>query len=505
MRGTGAGMTSTVAAAAELELELQTQSVQENRSGSGSECSETVVEDSEPRKSNHSAQCALDARREDSAKESEGVPLELCSLWSSTSSSSPTSGGSRRTSSATSDDICAVPAMHSSCSPKSAGRGVPRSKRSWIDDLTGEEKQKLKSKLELETLDATSIRPSHKFLVDFPEWLDEMFRDFDDGLIALAQKRTDRPVYAVSWFFSALTSIESALWMPFVLFSLGYDSAGTVMTNTLLVLSLFSQVPKRFIWRARPWMLGRAKGVRKDPTSSFPSRGVACAIVFPVMILFAIEQERRAHIALWIYVSAVLVTVVFTTFARVNVGAHYPSDVLGGLVLGAFVLACSFASLHTWTALHCMAPHDRYPSEPQLELHSDTFWSLVSVKQVILCGLASFSVALMSGVSPIRFWLKNNYVYGLLLSSLTFRFVFLCPSCSSTGVGLVASAALPSAWIHLKTILAGGLMIALSFALKPKQRGFPEWAVNAQRLVKFLLMYSAALAMMIYFRLRSQL
>jgi len=371
---------------------------------------------------------------------------------------------------------------------------------SWLDELTVEERRKLKSKLELESLDSHSIRPELKYLADFPDWLDELFREFDDDVIKAFQKHTEHPVYAVSWFFSALTSIESALWMPFVLFSLGYDSAATVMTNVLLVLSLISQVPKRFLWRPRPWMLRRAKGVRKDPTSSFPSRGVTCAVVFPVMILFALEQELAREFSLLLYVFAVLLTVTFTTFARINVGAHYPSDVLGGLVLGTVVLTVSFMTLRLWSVLGCMSSAVRYPVASGFQLRRETFWALVSAKQLLACTLISFMVALVSGISPIRFWLKNNYVYGLLLSSLTFRFVFVCPSCSPSGVGLSAVAS-PSFWVHAKTILTGGLMIAVSFALKPKRRGVPEWAVNAQRLLKFLLMYCATLVVMVHSRL----
>eukprot|EP00186_Timspurckia_oligopyrenoides_P004081 CAMPEP_0182441400 /NCGR_PEP_ID=MMETSP1172-20130603/361_1 /TAXON_ID=708627 /ORGANISM="Timspurckia oligopyrenoides, Strain CCMP3278" /LENGTH=443 /DNA_ID=CAMNT_0024635649 /DNA_START=47 /DNA_END=1378 /DNA_ORIENTATION=+ len=375
--------------------------------------------------------------------------------------------------------------------------GVIR-RRSFLDDLTKKEIQKLKSKLETDTLDLSSFRPKARFVVDFPVCIDSAFAEFDDYLIERIQSHTELPVYIVSVAFSALTSIETAIWMPFVLFALGYDNAATVMTNVLIILSLCSQIPKRFVWRARPWMEDRAIGVRKDPTSGFPSRGVTCAVVFPTMILFAIETEGF-HIPLWIYVVSVVALVIFTSFARINVGAHYPSDALGGMVLGIIVLCLSFHSLSIWNGLGCSSS-DKYPVAPELTLRPGAFWKLLDSRDLLVAVIGSCMFSLLSGLSPITFWLKNNYVYGLLLSSLTFRFVFLCPSCSNHGSGL-SFKDIPSLSDHIQMIIIGGLLIAFSFAFKPRRKGMPEWFVNAQRLLKFMAIYTTALWMMISSRL----
>ncbi|KAA8494217.1 hypothetical protein FVE85_4192 [Porphyridium purpureum] len=357
-----------------------------------------------------------------------------------------------------------------------------------LQSLTPAELRKLLGKLETDALELSSMRPKDSYVYDFSEALDDYTQSYDDAIISLMQRQTGRAVYALSVFFSALTAIESAIWMPFVLFSLGYDRFATIATHLLLALALISQIPKRFLWRPRPWMIGRAKGIRKDPTSSFPSRGVTCAIVFPLTILLGIEAETGRRIPILVYLVSILVLVACTFWARVHVGAHYPTDAFGGMLLGIFVVLVGLHSLRFHDLMQCSTNNSMYPSDAARVLTHDNWSAAAShIWPALLIGaLFSSVLALLSAVAPVHFWLKNNYVYGLLLSSLTVRYAFLCPQ--AHGFGFAPMEALTFG-THVRRILMGGAFIGLSFLLKPLRRFKAAWMLNAQRMAKFSLIY----------------
>lgn len=62
--------------------------------------------------------------------------------------------------------------------------------------------------------------------------------------------------------------------LPLMLFTLGADTAGTLATYLMLSLALLSQIPKRFLWRSRPYMVGRAVSVGR-PRAAVVARAAA--------------------------------------------------------------------------------------------------------------------------------------------------------------------------------------------------------------------------------------
>jgi len=56
-------------------------------------------------------------------------------------------------------------------------------------------------------------------------------------------------------------AIEIMFAVPFILFALGIDGLASEFTYLGLFLAIISQIPKRFIWRYRPWMVQRANKV----------------------------------------------------------------------------------------------------------------------------------------------------------------------------------------------------------------------------------------------------
>lgn len=130
------------------------------------------------------------------------------------------------------------------------------------------------------------------------------------------------------------------------------------------MLGFISQIPKKFIFRPRPWMVKRARPIRRDKTSSFPSRAVVCAVVFSWLIAQSLAREEAVStpvnpIILWL---AILIVAALTAFARINVGAHYPSDTIFGFLLGCAILRVGLRVESMWSsacdAQHTYTPHN---------------------------------------------------------------------------------------------------------------------------------------------------
>ena len=78
-------------------------------------------------------------------------------------------------------------------------------------------------------------------------------------------------------------------------------------------------------------MVSRARGFTKDPTTSFPSRAVTCGMVYSSIFFFclsspSVELEEALSEFRWWYPLMIVLATVMSGWARVFLGAHYPSD-----------------------------------------------------------------------------------------------------------------------------------------------------------------------------------
>jgi membrane-associated phospholipid phosphatase len=90
----------------------------------------------------------------------------------------------------------------------------------------------------------------------------------------------------------------------------------------------------------------------------FPSGHVTAAAAFTVLLLYLLSRERLRPAIRLPLVGAAVVLAGSVGFARVLLNAHWPSDVLGGALLGA---GCAAAAAW-WDATH---PHAAGPRSPQ--------------------------------------------------------------------------------------------------------------------------------------------
>lgn len=339
---------------------------------------------------------------------------------------------------------------------------------------------------------AGTIPTPTKYQLRFPEALERAFAPLDDAVVRVVQKRTSG---AIHWFVMSLTffsAIEGSLSVPATMYALGYDRAAGLCFSVLWVLCIVSQIPKKFIFRKRPWMTGRALPIRQDRTSSFPSRAVVCAVVFSWLIAQSLFDEQiltyeRPSTLVWlgiVFVSAI------TAFARINVGAHYASDTICGFFLGVAVINMGKWHEQIWQSCGCRV-EDVHRVTAEMSAAENQGWSRFSVLRMIFSTLISYGLTL---VSIQGFWVKCSYVYGLLLSSATFRAAFMCVGQSPKDVGLVTQVANHGTFAQ-KSLAAVQFLTLLLFGMVTRGNK------GKFRYLVFTLIYFLSLTFILYWRL----
>ena len=242
-------------------------------------------------------------------------------------------------------------------------------------------------------------------------------------------------------FITAATALEPALLSPMFFLMIGQDTYASIAAMAMLVLTTFSQIPKRFMFRPRPYMVARARGFAKDPTTSFPSRAVTCGTVYATLASFAVVNYRSDFDALfdrwsWWLVTNSLVTTVLTMWARVFLGAHYPSDCLFSLPQSVIIMgiAISLFYFEKYLCGSCFrvlegATHPECYNEDTFSVYRDGTWEMVygNVIAMLVLSIGGTACVLAASQPPVAFWDKIHYVYGLLLPCMAFRLMFTCP------------------------------------------------------------------------------
>lgn len=111
-----------------------------------------------------------------------------------------------------------------------------------------------------------------------------------------------------------------------------WGAVGATVTAFLL-LPLVVSTMKATLARVRP----TAELYSGADAFSFPSGHAAnAALIYGTLILMAFTSLKGA--AKWVATTALVFLIVLIAFSRIYIGAHWPSDALAGLALGAGVL-----------------------------------------------------------------------------------------------------------------------------------------------------------------------
>jgi undecaprenyl-diphosphatase len=167
-------------------------------------------------------------------------------------------------------------------------------------------------------------------------WLASRLQSIHDPTFADVLNRTSdfaaHPLLTLMIVIGALTA----------LFLGGLRAA--VMAAILPILRFIVPLAKETFERQRP-PLGIAQGMTDF---SFPSGHAFNAMLVYGMFFYLAGVYLKARWARLLVQGACLWVIVGTALQRVYVGAHWPSDVAGGILLGGLVLAGGVA-LHRWS------------------------------------------------------------------------------------------------------------------------------------------------------------
>jgi hypothetical protein len=265
-----------------------------------------------------------------------------------------------------------------------------------------------------------------------------------------------------------LLAIESGISLPFLLYAVGTDAVAEQVLFIMFTTAVVSQIPKRFIWRYRPFMRNRAFCLRRDLTSSFPSRAVTCAVVYGFILcsVFVQELEWEPKLPMWAPFF-LFVVIILGSYSRAQYGSHYPSDCLAGAVqaLIACALGTFLLSLNPLGCFACGAGHCHSRTAPIVLAAMN--WPLIAGVSVAGAAITAASI-----IPPLRFWVKCHHVYGTLFACAAFQIFALCPE-KNQGRALSWPRAAPL-WVGLTAISIAA--VATIIGMKSRRRiAFPAY------------------------------
>lgn len=336
----------------------------------------------------------------------------------------------------------------------------------------------------------------HKYVYHLPQSFEDTWMSFDDFWISICQKFQWRVLKYFCKFVTLITSIEIGITTPYVLYVWGWDFLATVALYIILSVIIVSQIPKRFLFRKRPHVAGRAIKMSKTHTSSFPSRAVTCAIIYAAFICFAIRwinmNNPNVTFSFWFWIWPIVIAAfLITSFARIHLGVHYPSDcifaALQAVICVTLGLGMYFLNLTVCPSClrdNCYATAKA--STIALTNLKHMNWLLFSFMTLFFLLISVITVAV------INFFVKFHHVFGLTLPCLAFKMTMLCQRLSWDGVtSLARPPRFAPSWYEYLFALSSGIILTIVGMLAPKGKS---------SILTFFIMYATTFTALLLWR-----
>jgi len=173
---------------------------------------------------------------------------------------------------------------------------------------------------------------------------------FDESAIAAIANARNTPMDATMIVITTSSDLFPVYFSPMIIFSFlllirkKTRRVGSILLLAIALSTLMTTYVKEFVDRERPVAyefqpdLGFDYKPEQDVisrfTSSFPSGHATRSAAFALIVSFIIRNRTvvgiPAGMLMWIFPVAV-------AFSRVYIGAHYPTDVIAGIVFGMIV------------------------------------------------------------------------------------------------------------------------------------------------------------------------
>ncbi|KAL0205140.1 hypothetical protein P9112_000447 [Eukaryota sp. TZLM1-RC] len=312
------------------------------------------------------------------------------------------------------------------------------------------------------------LSPPAKYITHVPTSFENFWRRFDDGIIRFLQSFFNRFWLVFDLILTFFTTVEFGMVAAIVLLAAGLDPIEGETSHLVFIVCCFSQIPKRFLWRPRPYMVGRAAPHSKPKTSSFPSRAVTCAAVYACTIVYSINLDPSSPSSLFTPKTFFipLIAILLSSHARIQLGCHYPSDCLLGALNGllSVILGSTINFVLTLGCGSCMDGSCYAPPYSPSTITWNTL-DLVNWTSFIIVTILGVFLTIISVIKPIRFWCKCHLVYGFLLPCFAFHYSCLCKPLSPRHAALSPLKSRASAADFVFGLVIGGLVMAFGMGI----------------------------------------
>jgi undecaprenyl-diphosphatase len=151
-------------------------------------------------------------------------------------------------------------------------------------------------------------------------------------------RRTDSRTHLAD-IGSALSNTETKIGLVLVLLPLmlwmyrRWHDWAFLTVALVLEVSVFG-ISSKIVMRDRP----PVEQLDGAPTASWPSGHIAASVVFYVGLAMVVHWNTRSTLSRLVFAAIAVVAPLVVIVSRLYLGMHYPSDAVGGVVLGVLTL-----------------------------------------------------------------------------------------------------------------------------------------------------------------------
>jgi membrane-associated phospholipid phosphatase len=190
--------------------------------------------------------------------------------------------------------------------------------------------------------------------------------------------------------------------------------------------------------------------------------------VYSFLVCYGLYYDAEDHIFQWWMPVFILASAILTSFARITLGVHYPSDCLFGFLQGLIICVIGTGFRHidglgciSCFDAKCYAPAQQKAIDPS-NLGSHLNWIVLSVSAG-----AGLLLTVVSVVKPIEYWQKCDRVFGMILPAIVFQLTFLCPRTAGNALPAPLDPTSISVWANLLSAVIAiafvGMMTGLAW------------------------------------------
>jgi undecaprenyl-diphosphatase len=170
---------------------------------------------------------------------------------------------------------------------------------------------------------------------------------WDRYLLSLAHGlrgfRLDRFFALITWVGSLFVLVPVTALISVFLVRNGRAAEGWLLVLSLAGVALFSRLAKLWFARPRPDLFPVIGDIPLD--ASYPSAHTAQIVAFAVALCWILKPEKLG-LTYYSLTGIALILTILVALSRIYLQVHFPSDVVGGALLGLLWVLGLFNLLH---------------------------------------------------------------------------------------------------------------------------------------------------------------